>query len=301
MGTLALYYGDRVVFGALKCGSWACPHCRKRLAAQKLDQMRRGMESRPTWGRWLVTLTLDPFQFGAVRLGTKVQDDGRRTALVSKPSPEQFGVAITSMSKEWNRLTARMSKRSRTHEEAKAEFLRVVELHRSAWPHYHVVIEHPTWSTEDVEQLVSGWQWGRVDVRAVSIDDAVGEVAPYLVSSEKKGKGSKAYQFAGYALPAGFRLLQPSRGFLAAASRTVEEAPEHSITLRGHFSSFHEAVKEMGADARLILYPPTEGEYTPPARTVAHGGAAVAYYAALVEAKALHSQRGFSHGKKKAG
>lgn len=297
MGTLALYYGDRVVFGALKCGSWACPHCRKRLSASLLDRMRRGMESRSTWGRWLVTLTLDPFGFGAVRIGTKVWDDGRKTALVSPPSPDEFAVAIAAMSKEWNRLTARMSKRSRSCEEAKAEFLRVVELHRSAWPHYHVVVEHPTWTTADVEQFVNGWQLGsQVEVSEISIDDAVGEIAPYLVSAENKSKGTKAWQFAGYALPAGFRLVQPSRGYLAEASTRDEPKPTHSVTLRGHFAGFHQAVKEMGADARLILYPPSEGEYTPPARTVAYGDAAIAYYAGLVEAKALHLSGGFRSG-----
>lgn len=296
LGTLALHYADgRITWAALTCKSWACPHCRKQRAASTLDGARLGMESRSDWNRYLTTFTFDPEPFGGVCIGWKTWEDGRKTRLWAPPTPEQFAAAILAGSREWNRFVSRMSVKARRSEQLKAEFLRNVELHRNAWPHYHAVIEHPEWSREEVEQLASGWKLGRVDISegSVSIDDAVGEVAPYLVSAEKKSNGTKAYQFAGYALPKGFRLVQPSRGFMGSKPDDIErEKPDHAVTLRGHFSSYHEGLREMGAEPRLLLYPPSEGDYRPPGRTLTTGDAAVVYYAELVAQKALHSQGG---------
>ena len=287
-GTLALYYGDgRVVFGALACGSWTCAHCRPRLAARQLDRLRRGMESRPDNRRTLVTLTVDPFKFGAVRVGTNVQKDGRKTAMVSEATSEQFAAAAAAMSKEWDALNKRLGQKAKRAGVERVGYFRVVELHRNGWPHYHVIVEHPTWGADELSVQLSGWKLGRVQADEVSLDAAVGEVAPYLTSAEKKGNGSKAYQFAGMALPEGFRLVSSSRDFLGALLE-VEDRPEHGVAIRGHFTSYHQAAREMGAETRLVLHPATEGVYRPPSRTIALGDAAVAYYAALVAEKAMH-------------
>jgi hypothetical protein len=288
-GTLALHYGEgRVVFGALACRSWSCPHCRPRLAAQVLDRLRRGLEARAGSRLTFATLTLDPQRFGAYVVGRNRQPDGRWTNLVSMPSPEQFGAAVAAMSKEWNRLVARLSSKARRADAEKVGYFRVVELHRNGWPHYHAVLEHPEWGPEELRTQLEGWGLGRVDLREVSVDDAVGELAPYLVSAEKKSGGSKAYQFAALALPKGARLYSASQGFLGAVPEP-EERPDYALPLRGHFAEYHRALQDMGADARLLLHPATpDGSYLPPSRTVATGDAAVVYFAALVEAKALH-------------
>lgn len=287
-GTLALYFGDgRVVFGALACRSWSCPYCRPRLAARTLARVRGGMESRPTLVRTFATLTVTPQQFGAVVVGSHQQQDGRWTNMVSMPSPRQFWVAASSMSREWNAVTRRLSSKARRAKASGVGYFRVIELHRNGWPHYHAVLEHPEWGPDDLRGQVEAWPLGRVDLRSVSLDDAVGELAPYLTSSERKAGGSKAYQFAAGALPKGYRLYSASRSFLGEVSEP-EEKPDHAVALRGHFSTYHQAVREMGADARLCLHAPSDGAHVPPARTVATGDAAVVYFASLVDAQALH-------------
>lgn len=288
-GTLALLYeGGRVVVGALPCGSWSCAKCRPRKAAQYLDRLRRGMESRPGMRRTLVTLTLDPFRFGAVRVGTVEQEDGRETAMVSLPTPEQFRRAALAMSREWDKLNKRLGAKAHRDGVERVGYFRVIELHRNGWPHYHVVMEHPTWGPAELRRQLGGWTLGRWDAREITLDAAVGEVAPYLTSAENKGNGSKAYQFAAGALPHGFRLVSTSRDFLAPAE--IEERPIHGVVLRGHFSEYHRTLQELGADSRLCLNAPCapDKEHRPPSRSVATGDAALVYYASLVDAKALH-------------
>ena len=288
-GTLALHYSDgRIVFGALPCRSWSCPYCRKRLAAQVLDRLRQGMESRAGHVRTFVTLTLAPKKFGGVVVGKRQQEDGRWTNLYAPPTPQQFYAAAVAMSREWDRLNKRLRSKSRRAEADPVGYFRVVELHRNGWPHYHVVLEHPEWGLDDLVPQLVGWDLGRVDVRAVSLDDAVGELAPYLVAAEKKSGGSKAYQFAAGALPKGFRLYSASQGFLGALPR-AEEEPDYALVVRGHFAEYHRSLRDMGADVRLILHPAGDsGEYRAPSRTVARGDAAVVYFASLVDAEALH-------------
>lgn len=287
-GTLALYYsGGRTVYGALMCGSWNCPSCRKRLAARQLDRLRRGMESRPDWHRTFITLTMDPVKFGAVVVGKRKQDDGRVTNLVSEPTRAQYLQAAEAMSKEWHALNRRLKAKAKRAGTVAGLYFRVVELHRNGWPHYHVAFEHPTWTADDIRQQVEGWGLGRVDLRSITLDDAVGELAPYLVSSERKSGGSKAYQFAAAALPKGFRLVSSSRGFFLDED-TETERPEHHLVLKGHFSTYHTSLSELGADARLMLHAPTDGEHRPPSRTVATGDAAVVYFAELTQARTLH-------------
>ena len=288
-GTLALYYSDgRVVFGALPCRSWSCAHCRKRLAAQVLDRLRQGMESRSGYVRTFATLTVAPKRFGGVVTGKKQQEDGRWTNLYAPPTPKQFYAAARAMSREWNALTRRLSSKARRAGAETVGYFRVIELHRNGWPHYHVVLEHPEWGPDDLAVQLNGWSLGVLEFSEVSISDAVGELAPYLVSSEKKSGGSKAYQFAANALPKGFRLYSASQGFLGALPEP-EEKPKHALPVRGHFSEYHQAVRDMGADARLILHPAQDsGDLRPPSRTVARGDAAVVYFASLVQAKVLH-------------
>lgn len=287
-GTLALHYADgRVVFGALPCRSWSCPYCRKRLAAQVLDRLRQGMEGRSGHLRTFVTLTLAPKKFGGVVVGKKQQEDGRWTNLYAPPTPQQFYAAAVAMSQEWDRLNKRLRSKARRAEAEAVGYFRVVELHRNGWPHYHVVLEHPDWGPADLAGQLSGWELGRVDVREVSLHDAVGELAPYLVAAERKSGGSKAYQFAAGALPKGFRLYSASQGFLGALPEP-EEQPDYALAVRGHFSEYHRSLRDMGADVRLILHPVGDsGELRAPSRTVARGDAAVVYFASLVEAKVL--------------
>lgn len=287
-GTLALHYpGGRTVYGALMCGSWNCPSCRKRLAAARLDRMRRGMESRATWRRSFVTLTLDPKAFGAVVLGQRRREDGSPVNVVSEPTLAQFRRAAAAMSKAWHALNRRLKAKASRAGVVVGEYCRVVELHRNGWPHYHVVYEHPSWGIEDIRHQVEGWELGRVDLRSVSLDDAIGELAPYLVSSERKSAGSKAYQFAAGALPKGFRLVSSSHSFLGEIEEPTDR-PDYSMVLRGHFSGYHRSLQELGADARLLLHAPTDGEHRPPSRTVATGDAALVYFAELTLATGLH-------------
>lgn len=287
-GTLALLFeGSRVAFTALTCDSWNCPHCRRVKAAQLLDRMRRGMETRATWRRTLVTLTLNPADFGARQIGMKRWEDGRVTRLWSKPTAAQFDRATLAMSKEWDRLNKRLGRKADRAETIRPEFFRVIELHRNVWPHYHVVIEHPEWGANDIEQQVEGWDLGRVHLAEVGIDDAVGELAPYLVSTEAKGAGHKAYQFAARALPKGFRLYSASRGFLADPEPPQGPGPESWLALEGHFRSHHEAVKAWGGDARIVLNPPTAPaeRHRPPSSSIATGDAALLYYLAHLDAQ----------------
>ncbi len=298
-GTLALLFPQsRVSFAALTCGSWNCSSCRRVLAAQLLDRARRGMESRPDWNRILVTLTLNPADFGAKPVGRALWDSvGKRTddparavrssTLWSSPTAKQFDRAAAAMSDQWDALNKRLQSKARRANTVRHEYFRVIELHRNIWPHYHVVIEHPDWTAADIQQQLAGWTLGSItDARDVSLDDALGEVAPYLVCTEKKGNGHKAYQFAARALPKGFRLHSSSRGFLADPLEQEVQA-EHSQPLSGHFHSHHEAVNAWGGDSRIVLEPiqPEDRPHKPPGGATATGATAVSYYLQHLEAK----------------
>ncbi len=301
-GTLALLLGPgRVTFTALTCSSWSCPSCRKVLAAQLLERLRGGMESRAGHRRTFVTLTLDPAHFGAVPIGTAYWDAKgdltaphkaiRRTKLWSQPSAEQFKAACEAMSREWNKLNMRLVKKCRTLDVQRCGYFRVVELHRNGWPHYHVVLEHPTLGAGDIHHQVAGWDLGITNAQEVSLDDAVGELAPYLCSPERKGNGSKAYQFAATALPEGFRLHSSSRGFLAPVQASVDAGtPEHSFPVRGHFTAHHETVRAWGGDARIALRPvqPEERPHKAPASSVCTGEQAERYYHELLSVTAVY-------------
>jgi hypothetical protein len=290
--TLGLYYRDgRIAYRALACGSWSCPHCRRQLAARLLDRLRSGMESRSDGNRILATLTLDPSLFGGRVVGSKVWDDGRRTNLWAEPTLEQFDAAAAQMSREFRRLCNRVNAFLARRGLPRVRYFRVVELHRNTWPHYHVIFEHPTLDAEAFDRFLSGWPLGRTDARDVSVDDAVGEVAPYLVSSEK-GAGHKAYQFAASALPKHFRLHTSSKGFLgpSSASEAIEK-PEHHLVLRGHFTDHLRTVREWGGSAAFVCPPPAPSDrpHRPPSGALTFGDGAVVYYAELVTKQALHA------------
>lgn len=286
-GSLGLFYdGGRVVFKALSCGSWSCPTCRKVLAARLLDRLRSGMESR-TARRFFVTLTLDPAEFGAVVVGKAIWEGGRETNLWSEPTAAQFARAVQKMSREFNKLMQRLNLRATRAGYERWRYFRVIELHRNGWPHYHVVFEH---DELELHELV--WPLGISDVRPVSVDDAVGEVAPYLVCAERKGAGSKAYQFAAQALPKHFRLHSSSEGFLGAPVEDDErEKPQHALALRGHFTDHHWNISEDGGNTAIALPAvPEVGKPTPlPSSSVSSGDVAVLYYLRLVESHIEHA------------
>lgn len=289
-GTLALYQKNGTVrFSALACGSWSCPTCRRRLAARLLDRTRRGMESRANMNRWLVTLTCDPVERGAQVLGFRTTDDGRRIRIVSEPSPEQFTEAVIEFQRNWERITNRWRQFCKRKGIERPGYLRVVELHRNGWPHWHIVVEHPELTTAEITGFFDSWQLGRVDVRETELDGAVGEIVPYLVAAERKSNGDKAYQFAALALPKNFRLWSSSQGFLADPE--TEELPdiEHGVAIRGSVSSWYEALDKV-AEQRVWLMPPPvapDEEYDAPDTFVATGGNVVAFYAELVRAAGL--------------
>jgi hypothetical protein len=301
-GTLALLLdASRVAFTALTCGSWNCTTCRRTLAAQLLDRMRRGMESRADWNRVFVTLTINPSRYGARPIGRALWDpSGNRTddptravrssTLWAPPTAAQFDQAAADMSAEWNRLNDRLRRKAQRSGKFEAHYFRVIELHRNVWPHYHVVIEHPEWTAASIEHQVAGWNLGSItDARDISLHDAVGELAPYLVSTERKAGSHKAYQFAARALPKHFRLYSCSQGFLADP-QPPEQQPEHAQPLKGHFRSHHEAVNAWGADSRIILHPPPpdarpDAPHKPPGGALATGPQAVSYYVQQLEAQ----------------
>lgn len=304
-GTLGLVYeSGRVVFRALACNSWSCPHCRKRKAANLLDRLRRGMAARPDYKRGLVTLTVDPSQFGAICTGTGyytkagkpfagyvsaetldrmvARGELRATRMWRPPTAEQYEAAYRAMSKEVNRLLSRLRTHAKRQDLAKWGYFRVVELHRNGWPHYHLVFEHPILTVEEVGPLIERWALGIVHYQSVeSLDDLVGEVAPYLTSPEAKGK---EYQFAASALPKHFRLWSCSKDFLAAPQARDPEAdkPINGIALRGHFTDYgrlyeqHSKAREpLSHSLELVHAPHLKGEpITLPSATVYHALAA---------------------------
>lgn len=287
-GTLGLMLGaERIAFTALTCKSWSCPSCRRVNAARILDRLRRGMEERAEWQRTFMTLTLNPADFGAVPVGwagwdqhgnrTALHKAVRRSRLWSSPSPAQFKAACEVMSAEWNRLNDRLRMKAARAKVARHDYFRGIELHRNGWPHYHVVLEHPTWTHEDIEPQVSGWKLGRVDLREISLDDAVAELAPYLVNSEGQGK---SYQFAALALPKGFRLHSSSREFLADVQPLEREEVLHHVVLPGHFFAHHRFALDWGADSRILLNAPSEPteRHRPPGAALSVGRGAALYY-----------------------
>jgi hypothetical protein len=325
--------GGRVVFAPLMCGSWSCASCRKQLAAQLLDRLRRGLELRSCDNRQLLTLTLDPAKFGAVVVGKSFWDKHgkpclpnqsvRSSVLWSEPTLDQFDRATKVMSAQFSALICRLNKnaarqfgvwerqetgkftksgRPRTKmvciDYERVGYFRVVELHRNGWPHYHVLLEHSQLDLSDIS-----WSLGISDVRPISLDDAVGEVAPYLVCSEK-GAGSKAYQFAASALPKHFRLWSASKGFLGSkvqdmsgsgAGEVQDDVPappevEYALTCRGHFTEHMRSAREWGSSAVYICPSPAEPEkpHRPISGAECSGDGAVMYYTQLVDHAIAH-------------
>ncbi len=298
-GSLAMMFGPgSVAFTALSCGSWSCPHCRKQNAARQLDRLRRGMESRPDHRRSLVTLTLNPADFGAKPCGfaywdaqgnrTTASKAQRRTMLWSEPTVRQFQAACVAMSREWDKLNRRLIRKTNYAELPRFDYFRVVELHRNLWPHYHVVLEHSELGADDIKKQLDGWKLGRTDAREISLDDAVGELAPYLVSTERKGNGSKAYQFAATALPKNFRLYSASRNFLADPTE-LGRPVEHSFAVSGHFTTHHQTAESWGADARIVLPmpQPSDKPHKPPSSSLMTGDGATLYYTELLASQPI--------------
>lgn len=291
--TLALSYREKVAFAALTCKSWSCPHCRTARAASLLDRLRRGMESRPDMNRMMLTLTVDPQRFGALRVGAAYWNNKgercgpvgavRKTALWSGPNTGAFEDVSAEMSREWKKLNDRLKRKAARADLEVPGYFRVIELHRNGWPHYHVVLEHSTWTANDIRQQVEGWGLGIVHLADVNLDDAVGEVAPYLVTTEK-ANGHKAYQFAALALPENFRLHSSSQGFLAPREEP-EELPQHAAVLKGHFRLHHEGAKEYGADSRIVCPPPAPPDkpHKPPPGAVATGDGARLYLGTQID------------------
>jgi hypothetical protein len=280
-GTLATFHeGGVVKFRFLPCGSWSCPTCRKKLAAKTLDSLRLGMESRAV-NRIFLTTTIDPSLFGAFVVGRSLQEDGRWTNIWSEPSRKQFDQAVTAMSSSWKKLLDRLNRKAAWAGVQKFGYFRVIELHRSGWPHYHVVLEHPSYTAQDLLRQCEGWELGRIDVRDISLEDAVGEVAPYLVCSERKGNGTKSYQFAASSLPKNFRLYSKSKGFFLDNAEREVVKPQHATILKGHFTTHQKALKDWGSSPMFALNSPSK-EHRPPSTVVDSGDIAVIYYSQMV-------------------
>lgn len=291
-GTMAtLWHSQKVTMSALLCKSWNCPTCRKQKAAQLLDRLNKGVISEEN-NNIFITLTLDPSKYGAKFLGnrywngdievTKDQTYTRKSTIWTEPTKKQFKQAVKDMSHEWNALNDRLRRKAQRAKVATHEYFRVVELHRNGWPHYHVLIRHPFWNASAIKQQLSGWNLGRTDARDISHADAIAEIAPYLISKEKKQH--KAYQFAASALPKNFRLYSCSKNFLAPLEPASEQ-PEHAQILSGHFTTHHESLKTWGADSRIALRPiqPDEQPHKPPSSSIAIGDEARLYYLAYLE------------------
>ena len=238
---------------AMRCKSWSCDYCRRINAAILLERVRSGISKRPDHQTFLLTLTIDPAQYdgeisghgyyaASSYIGSSIQFPGlddlsrdelksqgiRRTNHYQQPNLEQFESAAAQMSKNWSRLRRALTNRlnRRGH---KMHYMRVIELHRNGWPHYHILVQLPSdCSPRHLYEVVSSWNLGRTNVKAVSADDAVSHVSPYLVNKET-GRG-KTYQFAADSLPKHFRLWTASKHFLGpgldvqqAAQKVVSE------------------------------------------------------------------------------
>jgi len=251
------------VVSALRCGSWSCSHCRKINAARLLERVHDGMATRQNWQTFLVTFTVNPADWGGVPRSYNAYQNGRIMPLESdgsrldmwdldimpdaafremgvrmsphyqSPTLEQYQDVAYFMSREFGRLRRRLSMRAKRAGAESPHYLRVAELHRSGWLHYHVVFQlPPNLSARHLHEVVSGWGFGRTDVREVSSSDAVSHVVPYLTSEETHR--NKGYQFAGDALPKNFRLWTSSQGFLGASPDIVAAArkvvAEHDLS-----------------------------------------------------------------------
>ncbi len=135
-------------------------------------------------------LMFDLVVFGAYRIGSQLWDDGRETNLWSELTVAQFAAVVAVMSVVFARMMDALNTYARRRGFARFGYFRVIELHRNFWPHYHVVLEH---RELDPVLLELGWDLGICDVRIVDVDTVVGELAPYLVVIESKGRGSKVY------------------------------------------------------------------------------------------------------------
>jgi hypothetical protein len=264
-GTLALArHSGSIELMALRCNSWSCPHCRKEKSAALLHRIREGMTSRPNQELGFVTLTVDPRRFGGVWKGVTYYYNGEpwqpgsasqkqinrmleRGELKERnnykaPSEKQFKQVCEAMSKEMNGLGSRLRDYCKKRDLTKFKYFRVIELHRNGWPHYHIILEHPTLTVYDIAKQLRGWKLGILDFKQVkpneakgqtAIDVAVGEVAPYLINSETS---AKAYQFAASALPENFRLWSCSQGFLSKEDKVSDVV--QAVALKGHFTGY---------------------------------------------------------------
>ncbi len=281
-GTLAVQRSGRLELHALACGSWSCPTCRPALAARLLKRTRGAFGDRSGEIFTFATLTVDPRKFGGRPAGSRVHEDGRQTTLWHPPTPAQFEQAARAMSAEWHALTRRLGAKAKRAGTQRVAYLRVVELHRNGWPHWHVVLVHPEWGPAELRPQLHRWALGLVQLKPADPDSAVAEIAPYLLSHEGKSAGAKAYQFAAPALPKGFRLWSSSRGFLPAELETDlleledDTTPEATFVLRGNVASWRNTAHDWGAHTVWIAPPPAPPDrpHRPPGSVMATGDGA---------------------------
>lgn len=246
------------VVSAMRCGSWSCPDCRKINASRLLERVHDGMSTRSDWQTFLVTLTVDPSHFGATPRSFHGYQYGKIMPLESSgdkldiwdtdlmpdaaiaaagirfsphyhaPTLEQYQDVAAHMSLEFSRLRRRLTMRAKRLKLENVEYLRVAELHRNGWIHYHAVFQLPPgMAAHHLHESVSSWWLGRTDVREVNAADAVSHVVPYLTSEETHR--NKGYQFAADALPKHFRLWTASKNFLGQSPDLVEVAKQAAV------------------------------------------------------------------------
>jgi len=211
------------------------------------------MSTRPDWQTFLVTLTVDPAMYGArprsynaYQLNTLMPLESNKSSIdmwdldfwspdmfeaanvrlsphYLPPTLDQYRDLSSDMSKKFGDMRRRLTMRAKRSGNENPQYLRIAELHRNGWIHYHAVFQLPPgFPPHNLKEIVQDWELGRSDCRQVSAEDAVSHVVPYLTSEETHR--NKGYQFAADALPKHFRLWTSSRQFLGESPDIVEAA-----------------------------------------------------------------------------
>lgn len=297
-GTLAVNRSGRLEFHALRCDSWSCPECRPVKAAQLQRRLRGALAGRRNAKFSFCTLSVNPARFEGRQIGWRGRDDGTRIRVYARPTPSQFNAVIHAMSHEWHAFKRRMDNRTRRAHQPTVEYFRVVELNRDGWPHYHVILVHPSWEAAGLERHVQEWGLGFVKVEPAGPDGAVRRLAPYLLSHEAKAAGAKAYQFAALALPKGSRLWSASRGLLPA--KKVADLHQFggnaesvaAVVLRGHVSSYQHKARERGAHTAWVapVPGPADRPHRPPGTVLVKGDAGQLLFRQLAAHRRLLDQ-----------
>ena len=196
----------------VRCRNWRCPTCAPALAAMWADKIARSRPQR------FLTLTCDPSRFA---------------------DPD---AAYKQMKWALPRLAIQLRKMN-----FKFEYVATWELHKSGWPHLHLLIKGTYIPMHLISRLWDGLDVGTIiDIRSVYSARGAGHyIAKYITKTATATK----------LIPPGHRLVTASRGFFTVHALKQGHLDDPDRTAQFYLTSPREVLRILQTQFRYTLHP----------------------------------------------